>query len=61
MPVHWGTYSPVGLRRPRWLDTPAERFRAELAAADAGGVLRVLTPGGSLILPVAAERAEDRG
>ncbi len=61
VPVHWGTYSPVGIRRPRWLDTPAERFRAELAAADADGVLRVLTPGSSLILPVAADRAEDRG
>jgi L-ascorbate metabolism protein UlaG (beta-lactamase superfamily) len=59
VPIHWGTYSPVGVRRPRWLDAPADRFRAELAAADAGDVLRVLAPGGSLILPATVTRAED--
>ena len=29
VPVHWGTYSPIGVRRPAWLDVPAERFRAD--------------------------------
>ena len=49
VPVHWGTYSPIGLRRPSWLDVPAERFRVELDAVGAGGSLRLLTPGGSLV------------
>ncbi len=51
VPIHWGTYSPIGVRRPRWLHTPAERFRSELDAAGAGEVLHVLQPGGSLALP----------
>jgi len=48
VPVHWGTYSPIGVRRPAWLDVPAERFRAELDLVDRGRALRLLTPGGSL-------------
>ncbi len=51
VPVHWGTYSPIGLRRPRWLDAPADRFRSELAAVGAEHVLHQLAPGGSLVLP----------
>jgi L-ascorbate metabolism protein UlaG (beta-lactamase superfamily) len=56
VPVHWGTFSPVGLRQPHWLETPARRFRAELSAAGLLGGLRVLPPGGSLALtaPMAA-------
>ena len=49
VPVHWGTYSPVGLRRPDWLDVPAARFRAELDALGTADALRLLTPGGSLV------------
>jgi L-ascorbate metabolism protein UlaG (beta-lactamase superfamily) len=51
LPVHWGTYSPIGLGRPAWLNTPAERFRAELDAAGTGDRLRLVTPGGTLVLP----------
>jgi L-ascorbate metabolism protein UlaG (beta-lactamase superfamily) len=51
VPVHWGTYSPIGLRRPGWLDEPARRFEAELVAAGAGELLRVLNPGDGLVLP----------
>jgi L-ascorbate metabolism protein UlaG (beta-lactamase superfamily) len=51
VPVHWGTYSPIGLRRPTWLDEPARRFEAELAAAGAPDLLRLLTPGEGLVLP----------
>lgn len=56
VPVHWGTYSPVGLRTPPWLGEPAERFRAELTAAGAGHVLRLLAPGEGLILPGGVRR-----
>jgi L-ascorbate metabolism protein UlaG (beta-lactamase superfamily) len=50
VPVHWGTYSPIGLRRPDWLDAPAGRFRAELDALGAGDTLRQLAPGASMAL-----------
>jgi L-ascorbate metabolism protein UlaG (beta-lactamase superfamily) len=49
VPVHWGTYSPIGLRRPAWLEVPAARFRAELDALGEADALRLLTPGGSLV------------
>jgi L-ascorbate metabolism protein UlaG (beta-lactamase superfamily) len=51
LPVHWGTYSPIALGRPAWLDTPAVRFRAELDAAGTGDRLRLVTPGETLVLP----------
>ena len=37
IPVHWGTYSPIGVKRPKWLDTPVGQFADR--AADAGGVI----------------------
>ena len=58
VPIHWGTYSPVAVRRPRWLDTPADRFRSELDAAGGGNVLRLLRPGESLTLPAPAAMPE---
>jgi L-ascorbate metabolism protein UlaG (beta-lactamase superfamily) len=58
VPVHWGTFSPVGLRRPHWLATPARRFRAEMSAAGLEGGLRVLPLGGSLPLTTAARRED---
>jgi L-ascorbate metabolism protein UlaG (beta-lactamase superfamily) len=51
VPVHWGTYSPIGLRRPSWLDAPGERFQGEMEGAGVGHLLRLLPPGGSLVLP----------
>ena len=55
VPVHWGTYSPIGMRRPAWLDVPAVRFRAELDALGGGETLRLLAPGDSLrrVVPTA--------
>lgn len=48
VPIHWGTYTRVGLKRDE--EEPARRF-AELAA---GFEVRVLPVGGSLEVPVAA-------
>ena len=48
VPVHWGTYSPIGVRRPAWLDVPAARFRVELDALGDVERLRLLAPGDSL-------------
>jgi L-ascorbate metabolism protein UlaG (beta-lactamase superfamily) len=50
VPIHWGTYSPIGLRRrrPGWLHRPAERFASEMADAGHGDRLRLLEPGGRL-------------
>jgi L-ascorbate metabolism protein UlaG (beta-lactamase superfamily) len=52
VPIHWGTYSPVRLRRgaPAWLDRPVEEFRLHLEAAGLGDRLVTLEPGGSLQL-----------
>ncbi len=51
VPIHWGTYSPVRVRRgaPDWLDDPVHRFRSELAAVGGEQRLRVLEPGGGLV------------
>ncbi len=53
VPIHWGTYSPVRLRRgaPGWLGDPARRFRSEMEGAGLADRLRVLQPGGTLRLP----------
>jgi L-ascorbate metabolism protein UlaG (beta-lactamase superfamily) len=48
VPIHWGTYTRIGLKRDE--EEPARRF-AELAA---GFDVRVLPVGGSLDVPVAA-------
>jgi L-ascorbate metabolism protein UlaG (beta-lactamase superfamily) len=50
VPVHWGTYSPIGLRRPAWLDEPARRFESELEVAGAGELLHLLEPGEAVLL-----------
>ena len=51
VPVHWGTYSPIGLRHPTWLEEPARRFEAALAAAGAPELLHLLTPGEGVVVP----------
>jgi hypothetical protein len=48
VPIHWGTYTRIGLRRDE--QEPARRF-AELAV---GFDVRVLPVGGSLDVPVEA-------
>jgi len=56
VPIHWGTYSPVRLRRsaPGWLGDPVRRFKTELDGAGAGNRLHVLEPGGGLAVPTSA-------
>ena len=53
VPIHWGTYAPVGVRRqpPGWLDAPVHQFEASLAGNGEAGRLRVLGPGDELIVP----------
>jgi L-ascorbate metabolism protein UlaG (beta-lactamase superfamily) len=57
VPVHWGTYSPINGRRgrPGWLARPAEQFGEHLAAAGLDDRLRLLEPGGQLLLPAATD------
>ncbi len=52
VPIHWGTYSPIGLHRapPRWLREPLHTFESALDDAGAGHHLRPLDPGGTLLL-----------
>jgi L-ascorbate metabolism protein UlaG (beta-lactamase superfamily) len=52
VPVHWGTYSPVRVRRgpPGWLDTPLDRFRSALRSRGLDDRLVGLPPGGSLVV-----------
>jgi L-ascorbate metabolism protein UlaG (beta-lactamase superfamily) len=52
LPIHWGTFSPLGLRRgrPSWVDEPVHRFRAGLERVGAEDRLRVLGPGGHLVV-----------
>ena len=57
IPVHWGTYSPIGLKRPTWLDTPAAHFADALRAAGMIDALRVLAPGESVVVPTGPHRA----
>lgn len=47
VPIHWGTYTPEDGRRrlPRWIDDPAERFMAEVSAADRPPNVALLQPG----------------
>ena len=58
VPIHWGTYSPVRLRRgaPGWLGDPVRRFTADLEGAGAGNRLHVLEPGGGLAVPTSQGR-----
>lgn len=50
VPVHWGTYSPIGVRQgpPRWLGLPAKAFAQRMHRAGLEESLRVLDPGGAL-------------
>ena len=47
VPIHWGTYSPIGVRgrRPSWLHRPAEQFAVAMDEAGHGSRLRLLEPG----------------
>ncbi len=49
LPIHWGTFSPIGTSmgrgRPDWLDRPAVEFAADLPAAAPESKLVLLKPG----------------
>jgi L-ascorbate metabolism protein UlaG (beta-lactamase superfamily) len=54
VPIHWGTYSPVAIRRspPTWLRTPVELFEDRMAQIGARDRLHVVAPGGSFSLAI---------
>jgi L-ascorbate metabolism protein UlaG (beta-lactamase superfamily) len=56
VPVHWGTYSPIGVRGrpPTWLHRPAEQFAAAMDDAGHGSRLRLLEPGDRLDVDTAS-------
>jgi L-ascorbate metabolism protein UlaG (beta-lactamase superfamily) len=55
IPIHWGTYAPIGPHRgaPAWLREPVGQFESGLLRAGAADRLRILAPGGGLALPAA--------
>ena len=50
IPIHWGTYSPIRLRRgaPAWLTTPRQAFHEAMARRGLSDVLVDVEPGGSV-------------
>jgi L-ascorbate metabolism protein UlaG (beta-lactamase superfamily) len=59
VPIHWGTYSPVALRRgePSWLRRPADRFATAMDAAGHGERVVMVEPSRRLVLPPATRSA----
>ena len=59
IPIHWGTYSPVAIRRgaPGWLHHPVDRFQSGLVRSGEVDRLRVLEPGGRLVVPATGAAA----
>ncbi len=49
VPIHWGTFSPIGVMpgRPAWLDAPGPAFAAAMATVDPSSHLISLEPGGA--------------
>ena len=47
LPIHWGTFAPVGLRSsaPAWLHQPADRFREAMERHAPDTKLTVVAPG----------------
>lgn len=52
IPIHWGTYSPVRVRRgsPPWLDTPLAAFRDSLSKINPAVRMIDLAPGGHVVI-----------
>ena len=50
VPIHWGTFSPIGVARgrPEWLDLPAVEFAAALPTAAPQARLLLVQPGGEV-------------
>ena len=55
VPIHWGTYSPIG-RRPTWLTTPAGQFADAMREVGMTDALRLLSPGESVVVPSGPRR-----
>lgn len=53
VPIHWGTFFPVGLRRlrPRFLTDPPREFARIAATVAPKTDVRILEPGGETVLP----------
>ena len=51
LPVHWGTFSPVGVRAgaPRWLDEPADRFAEAMRRHAPETTLHLVLPGADAV------------
>jgi L-ascorbate metabolism protein UlaG (beta-lactamase superfamily) len=47
LPIHWGTFAPVGMRRgePHWFDRPADRLVTALASESPTTALHLVRPG----------------
>jgi L-ascorbate metabolism protein UlaG (beta-lactamase superfamily) len=46
LPVHWGTFTPIGARGPvPWLERPAADFAAAMSAVAPDADLRIVRPG----------------
>jgi L-ascorbate metabolism protein UlaG (beta-lactamase superfamily) len=52
VPIHWGTYAPIGLKRgrDRLLRDPPLAFAEQVARLAPGTRVEILQPGGSLTL-----------
>jgi L-ascorbate metabolism protein UlaG (beta-lactamase superfamily) len=61
VPIHWGTFYPVGLRRvvPAPFDTPGAAFQEAAARLAPDVPVRVLAPGASVDLPTPARAVRD--
>lgn len=57
IPIHWGTYFPLGMKRIRGglLESPARAFADQMAELAPGREYRVLRPGESVALPPGGE------
>jgi len=53
VPIHWGTFSPIGMMpgRPAWMDRPGVAFAAAMATVDPSSHLISLDPGGMTQIP----------
>jgi L-ascorbate metabolism protein UlaG (beta-lactamase superfamily) len=64
IPIHWGTYSPIRLRRgaPAWLNTPREAFQDAMARRGLSDVVVDVAPGGTVdVADLGLDRGLDRG
>ena len=53
VPIHWGTFTPIGVvpGRPAWLDSPGPAFAAAMADVNPSSQLIALDPGGTTMIP----------